>query len=153
MNRIFLLGRLTRDPEVRITPTEKTVCTFTLAVDRPFVAKSGQREADFINIVTWNKTAELCGNSLTKGQRALVEGRLQIRSYDGKDGNKHYVTEVIADRVEFIERKGSGNAAGANASAPSHNNAPSSNGGNAGNGSNPMGGFGSEVGFDEEIPF
>mgnify|MGYP000559146230 CR=1 FL=1 len=105
MNRIILLGRLVRDPEVRVTPTEKTVCTFTLAVDRPFASKNGQREADFINIVTWNKTAELCGNSLTKGQRALVEGRLQIRSYDGKDGNKHYMTEVIADRVEFIERK------------------------------------------------
>ena len=84
MNRIILLGRLVRDPEVRVTPTEKTVCTFTLAVDRPFASKNGQREADFINIVTWNKTAELCGNSLTKGQRALVEGRLQIRSYDGK---------------------------------------------------------------------
>ena len=105
MNRISLLGRLVRDPEVRVTPTEKTVCTFTLAVDRPFASKNGQREADFINIVTWNKTAELCGNSLTKGQRALVEGRLQIRSYDGKDGNKHYMTEVIADRVEFIEQK------------------------------------------------
>ncbi len=149
MNRIFLLGRLTRDPEVRITPTEKTVCTFTLAVDRPFSAKNGQREADFINIVTWNKTAELCGNSLTKGQRLLVEGRLQIRSYDGKDGNKHYVTEVIADRVEFIERKGTGAASSA-AATPS---STTSDQGSTGNTSNPMGGFGSEVGFDEEIPF
>ena len=69
MNRIFLLGRLVRDPEVRVTPTERTVCTFTLAVDRPFTAKNGQREADFINIVTWNKTAELCGNSLLKGTK------------------------------------------------------------------------------------
>ncbi len=149
MNRIFLLGRLTRDPEVRITPTEKTVCTFTLAVDRPFSAKNGQREADFINIVTWNKTAELCGNSLTKGQRVLVEGRLQIRSYDGKDGNKHYVTEAIADRVEFIERKGTGAAPSA-AATPS---STTSDQGNTGNSNNPMGGFGSEVGFDEEIPF
>ena len=132
MNRIILLGRLVRDPEVRVTPTERTVCTFTLAVDRPFTAKNGQREADFINIVTWNKTAELCGNSLTKGQRALVEGRLQIRSYDGKDGNKHYVTEVIADRVEFIERKEK-SAQKAESEA--------------------MEGFGSEVQFDEEIPF
>lgn len=147
MNRIILLGRLVRDPEVRVTPTEKTVCTFTLAVDRPFASKNGQREADFINIVTWNKTAELCGNSLTKGQRALVEGRLQIRSYDGKDGNKHYMTEVIADRVEFIERKGSGNPAAGQQNPPSQNR--SSQGGSAG----PMGGFGSEVGFDEEIPF
>lgn len=105
MNKIILLGRLVRDPEVRVTPTERTVCTFTLAVDRPFTAKNGQHEADFINIVTWNKTAELCGNSLLKGQRALVEGRLQIRSYDGKDGQKRWITEVIAERVEFVEPK------------------------------------------------
>lgn len=110
MNRIILLGRLTKDPDVKVTTTQKTVCTFTLAVDRPFTTKNGQREADFIPIQTWNKTAEICGNSLSKGQRALVEGRLQIRSFDGKDGNKHYMTEVIADRVEFIEKKGSGSA-------------------------------------------
>lgn len=108
MNKIFLLGRLTKDPDVKVTTTQKTVCTFTLAVDRPFTAKNGQREADFIPIQTWNKTAEICGNSLSKGQRALVEGRLQIRSFDGNDGKKHYMTEVIADRVEFIEKKGSG---------------------------------------------
>ena len=132
MNRIILLGRLVKDPEVRVTPTEKTVCTFSLAVDRSFSGKNGQREVDFINIVTWNKTAELCGNSLKKGNRALVEGRLQIRSYDGKDGNKHYVTEVIADRVEFIER---------NEKTVQKEE------------SGPMEGFGSEVQFDEEIPF
>ena len=132
MNRIILLGRLVKDPDVKVTTSGKTVCTFTLAVDRPFTGKNGQREADFINIVTWNKTAELCGNSLTKGQRALVEGRLQIRSYDGKDGNKHYVTEVIADRVEFIERKEK-SAQKAESEA--------------------MEGFGSEVQFDEEVPF
>ena len=108
MNKIFLLGRLTKDPDVKVTTTQKTVCTFTLAVDRPFASKNGQREADFIPIQTWNKTAEICGNSLSKGQRALVEGRLQIRSFDGNDGKKHYMTEVIADRVEFIERKGYG---------------------------------------------
>lgn len=105
MNRVVLMGRLVKDPEVRVTPNGKTACTFTLAVDRPFSAKNGQREADFISIVTWNKTAEIAGNYLHKGQRALVEGRLQIRSYDGKDGNKHYVTEVVADRLELIEKK------------------------------------------------
>ena len=135
MNRIFLLGRLVRDPEVRVTPTERTVCTFTLAVDRPFTAKNGQREADFINIVTWNKTAELCGNSLLKGQRALVE-----------DGNRHWVTEVIADRVEFIERKGSGSP------APSSQGSTPSQSGNAQN-QGGMESFGSPMGFDEEIPF
>ena len=96
MNRIILLGRLTRDPEVRYTQTGKVVCQFTLAVDRPFANQDGQREADFIPVVIWGKQAETCGNSLTKGQRVLVEGRLQIRSYDAKDGSKRYVTEVIA---------------------------------------------------------
>lgn len=105
MNRIILMGRLVKDPDVKVTTSGKTVCTFTLAVGRPFSGKDGKREADFINIQTWSKTAEIVGNNLSKGQRLLVEGRLQIRSYDGKDGKKHYMTEVIADRVEFIERR------------------------------------------------
>lgn len=136
MNKIILSGRLTKDPKVGKTPTGKTVGTFSIAVDRPFAGKDGKKEADFINIVAWNKTAELCGNSLAKGQRVLVEGRLQIRSYDGKDGNKHYVTEVIADRVEFIDWK--------------------KNGGQESNQQkdvNPMESFGAEMQFDEEIPF
>lgn len=132
MNRIILLGRLVKDPDVKVTTSGKTVCTFTLAVYRPFSGKDGKREADFINIQTWNKTAELIGNYVSKGQRLLVDGRLQIRSYDGKDGNKHYVTEVIADRVEFIERKEK-SAQKAESEA--------------------VEGFGSEVQFDEEIPF
>ena len=134
MNKIMLLGRLVRDPEVRYTTTGKVVCQFTLAVDRPFTNQDGQREADFINIVVWGKTAELCGNSLMKGHRVLVDGRLQIRSYDGKDGNKHYVTEVVANGVEFIERKGY----------------TPGNGGDAGSGRSDMESFGSQVPFDEE---
>ena len=139
MNRIILMGRLVRDPEVRITPTEKTVCTFTLAVNRPF----DKDNADFINIVVWGKTAELCGNSLTKGQRLLVEGRLQIRNYVAKDGNKRYVTEVIADRVEFIELKGSG----------SSSHATSGEGSQGDSSKEGMESFGSAVPFDENIPF
>lgn len=108
MNRIILLGRLTREPEVKVTSSDKTTTTFGLAVDRPF-SRGKDKEADFINIVTWNKTAEVAGNYLHKGERCLVEGRLQIRSYEGKDGNRHYMTEVIADRIEFIERKENGN--------------------------------------------
>lgn len=105
MNKIILLGRLTKDPEVRYTPNSKCVAQFTLAVDRPFAGQDGQREADFINVVVWNKTAEVVGNHVQKGHRLLVEGRLQIRNYTAQDGSKRYVTEVIADRVEFIERK------------------------------------------------
>lgn len=138
MNKIILMGRLVRDPEVRYTQTGKVVCQFTLAVDRPFANQEGQREADFIPVIVWGKQAELCGNSLTKGQRALVEGRLQIRSYDAKDGSKRWVTEVIANSFEFIERKGD---------FANHNNeqhtAPKSD----------MESFGSAVPFDEEIPF
>lgn len=105
MNRIILLGRLTREPEVKVTSSDKTTTTFGLAVDRPFKNREGKTEADFVNIVTWNKTAEVAGNYLHKGERCLVEGRLQIRSYEGKDGQKHYVTEVVADRLELIEKK------------------------------------------------
>ena len=106
MNKIILLGRLTRDPEVRYTPTGKVVCQFTLAVDRPFANQEGQREADFIPVVIWGKQAETCGNSLTKGQRALVEGRLQIRSYDGKDGNRlKTAVWVVSDNRFPLMRK------------------------------------------------
>lgn len=105
MNKIILLGRLTKDPEVRYTQSGKVVTQFTLAVDRPFAAADGKKEADFIPVVIWGKSAELAGNSLGKGQRVLVEGRVQIRSYDANDGSKRWVTEVIADRFEFVERK------------------------------------------------
>ena len=105
MNKVVILGRLTKDPEVRYTPSQKVVASLTLAVDRPFLGQDGKREADFIPVVIWGKTAELVGNSCAKGHRLLVEGRLQIRNFDAKDGTKHWVTEVIANSVEFIERK------------------------------------------------
>lgn len=105
MNRIILMGRLVKDPDVKVTTSGKTVCTFTLAVDRPFAGKDGKREADFVNIQTWNKTAETVGNYVSKGHRLLVEGRLQIRKYQDKQGQNRTVSEVVADRVEFIERK------------------------------------------------
>lgn len=105
MNQITILGRLTRDPEVRYTPSQKVVCSFTLAVDRPYRNDDGQREADFIPVTVWGKTAEMCGNNLAKGHRLLVDGRLQIRNFDGKDGTKHWVAEVVARNIEFIERR------------------------------------------------
>ena len=137
MNRIILLGRLVKDPEVRVTPTDRTVCTFTLAVDRPFSGKDGQKEVDFINIVAWNKTAEVVGNNVSKGQRLLVEGRLQIRKYQDKQGQNRTVSEVVADRVEFIERK-----------------EKTSQNGNL-KGQEGFSGMGQDVTsqFDEEIPF
>ena len=110
MNHITLLGRLVKDPEIKYTPSEKCVAQFTLAVDRPFKNADGTREADFVPVVVWNRAAELVGNSCVKGHRLLVEGRLQIRSYQAKDGTKKYITEVIANSVEFIEKKTEGNA-------------------------------------------
>lgn len=105
MNKIILMGRLTKDPEVKYTNTGKAVAQFTLAVNRPIKNAEGNYEADFINIVAWNQTAEVVGNYVQKGQRLLVEGRLQIRNYTAQDGSKRSVTEVITDRVEFIESK------------------------------------------------
>lgn len=105
MNIAVLQGRLTKDVEVRYTDTGKVVANFTLAIDRPFVKEGGQREADFIPIVLWNKTAEVAGNNVHKGDRLLVEGRIQVRDYTDKNGVKRYITEVVGDRIEFIEYK------------------------------------------------
>lgn len=110
LNRIVLIGRLTRDPELRFTPNGHAVCSFTLAVDRPFTNQEGNRETDFINIVVWNKQGENCAQYLAKGRMAAVDGRLQIRSYDGNDGQRRYVTEVIADNVRFLSSRNEGNA-------------------------------------------
>lgn len=105
MNKVQLLGRLTRDPETRYTSTNNTcVCSFTLAVNRRF-KQDGQPDADFINIVAWNKTAEFCSKYFTKGQQVAVCGRIQTRNYDDKDGKKVYVTEVIAEEVDFADSK------------------------------------------------
>lgn len=105
MNKVTLLGRLVKDPEVRYVQSGKCVTQFTLAVDRQFKDANGNKETDFIPVVVWNKAAELVGNSCQKGHRLLVDGRLQIRSYDAKDGTKRWVTEIIANSVEFVERK------------------------------------------------
>lgn len=105
LNRVVLIGRLTKDPELRYTPSGLAVTQFTLACDRPFTNNQGEREADFINIVTWRQLAENCANYLRKGRLTAVEGRIQVRSYDNNEGRRVYVTEVIADNVRFLERK------------------------------------------------
>lgn len=104
MNHVILIGRLTKDPDTRFTPIGAQVTTFTLAVDRPFTNQAGEREADFIPIVTWKKLAENCANYLGKGRLCAVEGRLQIRSYEDKDGQKRRVAEVVAGSVQFLDR-------------------------------------------------
>ena len=129
-NKVTIGGNLTKDCEVRYTQSGKVVCQFTLAVNDGYGEK---QTTQFVPIVVWGKVAELCGNSLVKGSRALVDGRLQIRSYEAKDGSgKRWVTEVIANTVQFLDRK----------------NGTQSEQGES------MEGFGSQVPFDESsIPF
>ena len=117
MNKVFLIGRLTRDPELRYTGSNIPVATFSLAVNRNFTGQSGEREADFINIVVWRKQAENVKNYLTQGSQVAIDGRIQTRTYDGEDGKKRYITEVVADNVEFL---GSKNSSGSNSSAVSN---------------------------------
>ncbi|MDZ5471664.1 single-stranded DNA-binding protein [Bacillus sp. 31A1R] len=105
MNRVVLVGRLTKDPELRYTPNGVPVASFTLAVNRTFTNQQGEREADFINCVIWRKPAENVANFLKKGSLAGVDGRVQTRSYDGQDGKRVYVTEVLAESVQFLEPK------------------------------------------------
>lgn len=102
MNKVILVGRLTRPPEVKNTTTGKAVAIFTLAVDRRFKNKDGQKEADFVPIVVWGKQAEFAGQYLSKGSQIGVSGRLQVRSYDAQDGQHRYVTEVVADEIKFL---------------------------------------------------
>ena len=107
MNKVILIGNLTKDPEITTTTSGISVTRFTLAVQRKFRNEAGEYEADFINVVVWRELAELSHKYLSKGKKVAVVGRLQTRSYDATDGTKRYVTEVVADEVEFISAKGS----------------------------------------------
>lgn len=130
MNKVILVGRLARDPDVRYTQSGKATASFALAVNRR-VGQGKEQQADFIPIVAWEKLAEIAGNNLMKGSQILVEGRMQVRNYEDKEGQKRYVTEVIAQNIEFLGSKPSGQSsmpAGAES-------------------------FGSEVFPDEDIPF
>ncbi|KKE78303.1 single-stranded DNA-binding protein [Oceanobacillus caeni] len=107
LNRVVLVGRLTRDPDLRYTPTGVAVANFTLAVNRPFTNQQGNREADFINCVAWRRQAENLANYMKKGSMVGVDGRVQTRSYEGQDGKTVYVTEVLAESIQFLESRGS----------------------------------------------
>ena len=139
MNKVIIVGRLTRDPEVRYTQTGKAVASFSVAVD---TGHGENKRADFIPVVVWEKLAEVCGNNLTKGRRVLVEGRLQIRDYE-KDGQKRRAADVVAQNIEFLDSKN-----------PSSNTAASSNENNAApGGKSVMDQFGYEIDPNDEIPF
>ena len=130
MNKWFGIGRLVQDPEVRYTQSGKAVASFNLAVENNF---GNEKKADFIPIVAWNKLAEICGNNISKGRKILVEGRLQIRSYEAQDGQKKRVAEVVAQTIEFLDYKKSDNDGSSSDVIPES--------------------FGSEVFPEEEITF
>ncbi|WP_379970832.1 single-stranded DNA-binding protein [Ectobacillus sp. sgz5001026] len=134
MNRVILVGRLTKDPDLRYTPNGVAVATFTLAVNRPFSNQQGERTADFINCVVWRKQAENVANYLKKGSLAGVDGRVQTRNYEGQDGKRVYVTEIVAESVQFLDTKSSSDQRG------SYNSQPAgSDYGNQGPQNNPFG--------------
>ncbi len=168
MNKVFLIGRLTRDPELRYTGNNTAVASFTIAVNRTYTNQAGEREADFIPVVVWRRQAESVKNYLSQGSQVAVEGRLQVRNYDDQNGQRRYVTEVIADSVEFIGSKRDNNnqSSGGNFNNQPTNNAPqeptpydfanetepANNGTDVS--SNPYADFGSSIEIsDDELPF
>jgi len=123
MNRAILVGNLTRDPEVRVLNSGVSVCSFTVAVNRRFTNQNGEREADFIPVVVWRQQAENCSRYLRRGSKVAVCGTIQTRSYDAQDGSKRYVTEVVADEVQFLDSRNGSPEMDAPA-APAYNRAP-----------------------------
>ena len=105
MNKAILMGRLTKDPDLRTTPSQVSVATFTLAVDRRYKSASGDRPTDFINIVAWRGLADFVGNYCRKGIKLVVSGSIQTRTYDDKDGKKVYVTEIVTNNIMFLDTK------------------------------------------------
>ena len=134
MNKVILIGNMTRDPEVRYTTGGKAVATFSIAVNSGF---GDNKRTEFVPIVTWEKLAEICGNNLTKGKRILVEGRLQLREYETKEGEKRKVAEVVAQNIEFLSPRDA-----------THEGRPA-----GGSASSSQSGFAQEVLPEEEIPF
>ena len=125
MNKVILIGRLTRDPELKFTPGNGTaVTTVTLAVDK-YNSSTGQREADFISVTIWGKQAESTANYMSKGSLMAISGRIQTRSYDAKDGTKRYVTEVVANEVSFLGRSNSSSGRNNSSNNGSEYNVPS----------------------------
>lgn len=157
INRVILVGRLTRDPELRYTQSGIAVCRFTLACDRPFTGQDGKKEADFIDIVVWRKQGENSANYLKKGHLCGVEGRLQISSYDDKEGQRRYRAEVVADSVKFLQTRNSGDGGSwaDDASAPPDysNNSGQASSSQNGFGADPFAGGNSIDLSDDDLPF
>lgn len=142
INRVILVGRLTKDPEYRQTQSGVSTATFTLAVNRTFKNKNGEREADFINVVVFRQQADNVNNYLSKGQLAGVDGRIQSRSYENQEGRRIFVTEIVADSVQFLEPKNNNQ----------QNNQPQQQRGQAPAGNNPFGNNNVDDNIDD-LPF
>jgi len=158
MNRVELVGRLTRDPELRTTTSGISVASFTVAINRQYTAQNGEREADFINCRIWRNQAENLAKYCHKGDLIGVEGSIRTSSYDGQDGNKRYVTEVSADRVEFLTPKGGNNSGYSNipmnSNEMNNSNSNSSNMATTDITEDPFKDFGDEVALsDDDLPF
>jgi single-strand DNA-binding protein len=151
MNKVFLIGNLVRDPEVRATQSGISVCNFTVAVNRRFKKENGEQETDFLNVIAWRQLAELCGKYLAKGRKVAVTGSIQTRTYEAKDGSKRTAWDIVADEVEFLAPQ---NQQSSTQSAPgAYTTAASKDSGTAyaPQPHNDFGGF-TQV-DDEELPF
>ncbi len=143
LNKVILIGRFTRDPELRSTPQGTSTCSFSLAVDRNYQSASGERQADFINCVAWRQTAEFISKYFQKGNMVCVEGSIQTRSWKDNEGNNRYATEVVVDRSYFVESKKSAQGVSSGMEAPVFNDSP------FGNLPDPI----SPLGTDDDLPF
>ena len=154
MNKVILIGRLTKDPEMRTTSNAIATTSFSIAVQRTFTNQNGEREADFINCVAWRKQAENIAKYCNKGSQVAVDGRIQTRSYDHQDGTKRYVTEVIADNVTFLGSKGSNNTTYTSNGNEENANVDNSDIVTTDITEDPFKDFGSEVQLsDDDLPF
>lgn len=164
LNTVILIGRLTKDPDLKYTPAGVAVAQFTLAVDRPFTSgENQQREADFIPIVTWRQLAETVANYTRKGRLVAVEGRIQVRNYENNEGKRVYVTEIIANNVRFLDKapenaqEGAGGSRGGGGSNNSYGGGGGgygSGGGGRNNNSDPFSGDGKPIDISEDdLPF
>lgn len=145
LNKVILIGRFTRDPELRSTPQGTSTCSFSLAVNRSYQSANGERQADFINCVAWRQNAEFISKYFQKGNLICVEGSIQTRSWKDNDGNNRYATEVVVDRSHFVESKSSSqnSSYGSSMEAPVFNDSP------FGNLPDPI----SPLGTDDDLPF
>lgn len=154
MNKVILIGRLARDPEMRTTSSGITMTRFTIAVNRPFNGQDGNQQADFINCITWRRQAENVAKYCTKGSQVAIEGRIQVGSYDAQDGTKRYTTDVVCDNVTFLGSKASNTNFNTNDTSSNENNVSGEDMAMTDVSKDPFEDFGEEIALsDDDLPF